>query len=98
MHKLIVSQVRDVTSDTKRLKDLYQAHEILSVLQDNRPYDIQPAWDNLVARGPKWKKYAEAGLAAMERRYGKLEISPNVAGSPAPIQAQQPVQAASAQL
>jgi len=74
MHKLIVSQVRDVTSDIKRRKDLYQVHQLLSVLQVNRPFDIQPAWNNLIARGPKWKKYAETGLAAMENLYGELEI------------------------
>ena len=72
MHKLIVSQVRDASSNTKRPKDLYQAHQILSVLQENRPFDIQPAWDNLIGRGPKWKNYAEAGLAAMEKLHGKL--------------------------
>jgi hypothetical protein len=75
MHKLIVSQVRDVAGDAKRSKDLYQAYQILSVLRDNRPFDIQPAWENLISRGPKWQKYAEAGLAAMESRYGKLEIN-----------------------
>lgn len=74
MHKLLVSQVRDATSATKRPKDLYQAHQILSVLQENRPFDIQPAWDNLIERGPKWEKYAVAGLAAMERLHGKLDI------------------------
>lgn len=73
MHKLIVSQVRDVTSDAKSRKDLYQARQILSILQENRPFDIQPAWDNLMSRGPKWQKYAKAGLAAMENQFGKLE-------------------------
>jgi hypothetical protein len=73
MHKLIVSQVRDASNATKRSKDLYQAHQILSVLQENRPFDIEPAWENLIERGPKWKKFAEAGLAAMEDRYGKLD-------------------------
>jgi len=74
MHKLIVSQVRDVTSDAKSQKDLYQAHQLLSVLQENRPFDIQSAWDNLMSRGPKWQKHAKAGLASMENQYGKLEI------------------------
>lgn len=75
MHKLIVSQIRDASNDAKRPKDLYQAFQILSVLQENRPLDIQPAWQNLIERGSKWKKYAEAGLAAMEKLYGKLELS-----------------------
>jgi hypothetical protein len=75
MHKLIVSQVRDMAGDAKRPKDLYQAFQILSVLQENRPFDIQPAWEDLVGRGSKWRKYAEAGLTAMEKQYGKLDIN-----------------------
>jgi hypothetical protein len=74
LHKLIVSQVRDVSADAKRPKDLYQSYQILSVLQESRPFDIQPAWQNLIERGPKWEKYAKAGLAAMEKLYGSLEL------------------------
>lgn len=70
MHKLIVSQVRDVSSDAKSIKDIYQAHQLLSLLREERSADIQPAWDNLINRGPKWRKYAESGLAEMEKRYG----------------------------
>ncbi len=72
MHKLIVSQVRDVSNDAKRRKYLYQAFVIMSVLQENRPFDIKPAWDDLVGRGPRWKKYGEAGLAAMKKIYGDV--------------------------
>jgi len=72
MHKLIVSQLRDLSANPKRLKDLYQAHQILLVLQESRPFDIEPAWQDLVRRGPKWKKCAEAGLLAMEKRYGSV--------------------------
>ncbi len=78
IHKLIVSQVRDVSTHAKKAKDLYQAHQLLSVLQEDRPFDIKPAWENLIARGPKWKKNAEAGLVEMERRYGKLKIGINI--------------------
>lgn len=74
MHKLIVSQIRDESNDAKRPKDLYQAFQILSVLQDNRPFDIQPAWENLIGRGSKWEKYAKRGLEAMEKLYGKLDV------------------------
>ncbi len=55
LHKLIVSQVRDMAGDAKRPKDLYQAYQILSLLQENRPFDIRPAWEDLIARGPNWK-------------------------------------------
>jgi len=74
MHKLIVSQVRDVSASAKSQKDIYQAHQLLSFIKEERPGDIQPAWDNLVAGGPKWKKRAEAGLADMQKRFGDLRI------------------------
>jgi hypothetical protein len=74
LHKLIVSQVRDVAGDSKRPKDLYQAYQILSLIQENRPFDIKPAWQNLIERGPKWKKYAEAGLSAMVKQCGTFSI------------------------
>jgi hypothetical protein len=75
IHKLIVSQVREASSAAKQSKDLYQAHQILSLLQEQRPFDIQPAWNNLIERGPKWKKYAEAGISEMSRRYGKIDVN-----------------------
>ena len=75
MHKLIVSQVRTTAGDAKRPKDLYQAYQILSVLRENRPFDLPPAWESLITRGPKWQKYAVAGLEAMEKRYGKLDVA-----------------------
>jgi hypothetical protein len=74
MHKLIVSQVRDVSSSAKRQKDVFQAHQLLSLIQDQRPGDIQPAWDNLVARGLKWEKLAKAGLAEMQKRFGEIRL------------------------
>jgi hypothetical protein len=74
MHKLIVSQVRDVSASAKSLKDIYQAHQLLSLIKDERPGDIQPAWDNLIARGPRWKKHADAGLAEMKKRFGDIEL------------------------
>ena len=75
LHKLIVSQVRDMAGDAKRPKDLHQAYQILSVLRENRPFDIRPAWEDLIGRGPKWKKYASAGFTAMEKLHGKMDIN-----------------------
>jgi hypothetical protein len=72
LHKLIISQVRDSSRNTKSDKDLHQAYQLLSLLHTIRPDDIQLAWENLIGRGPKWKKPVEKGMAAMERRFGKL--------------------------
>jgi len=74
MHKLIVSQVRDVSAAAKSHKDLFQSNQLLTLLKNERPGDIQPAWDNLVERGPKWKKCAEAGLAEMQKRFGEFRL------------------------
>jgi len=74
MHKLIVSQVRDISKKAKAEKDLHQAFLLLTILKEERPDDVPPAWEDLVSRGPKWKKLAEAGLAAMEKRYGSKVI------------------------
>ena len=74
MHKLIVSQVRDVSASAKSQKDLYQAHQLLTLIKEERPADIKPAWDNLVARGPRWKKHAEAGITAMQKRFGDIRL------------------------
>jgi hypothetical protein len=73
-HKLVISQVRDIAKDEKAAKDLLQAYQLLSAIQELRPADIKPAWQDLLSRGPKWKKYAQAGLTKIENRYGKIEI------------------------
>jgi hypothetical protein len=70
LHKLIVSQLRDITSVLKSKKDLQQAYQILSALREDRPLSIRPAWDELISRGSKWKRHAEAGLEDMIKEYG----------------------------
>lgn len=69
-HKLIVSQVREVTSHGKAAKDLHQACQLLSFLKEERPGDLEPAWELLWSKGPKWRKHAAAGYKAMQRQYG----------------------------
>jgi hypothetical protein len=73
LHKLIVSQLREITSATKKEKDLLQAHQLLTILNEERPDDVSKAWEDIISRGPKWKKLVEAGNSDMERRFGKLE-------------------------
>jgi len=75
LHKLIVSQVRDLSSDAKRSKDLYQAFQMISFLQEERPADLKLAWDDLLNRGSSWKKLAGKGLTEMERHYGKTALA-----------------------
>jgi hypothetical protein len=75
LHKLVVSRERDVSAEAKRHKDLWQAFQLLSFFREERPFDIEPAWKELVALGPGWEKRATAGFADMERRFGIIGLS-----------------------
>ena len=66
-HKLIVSGERPAAFATKRDKDLSQAAQVLEVLVEDRPGDIDLAWEALVERGSGWTKRATVGLKALER-------------------------------
>ena len=75
LHKLIVSQLRDVTARAKSHKDLYQAYQLLTFFNRERPFELKESWRNLINRGGAWKKSAEAGLKAMEKEFGKIEVA-----------------------
>jgi hypothetical protein len=72
LHKLIISQLRDVTARAKAEKDIYQAHQILSFYNKERPVELREVWIELISRGSSWKKLAEAGRNAMQHRYGNI--------------------------
>jgi hypothetical protein len=46
-HKLWISGKRSVSEQTKALKDLRQAGDLLEVLLEDRPDDLPPAWEDL---------------------------------------------------
>jgi hypothetical protein len=61
LHKLIVSQERGVGAADKKRKDLIQATNMLELLREDRPGDIELAREALVKRGDSWvKKLATA--------------------------------------
>lgn len=60
-HKLIVATQRGVVDEAKRKKDIAQASMLLEYLIDQRPFDIEAAWQQIIQRG--WKKRAEQGFA-----------------------------------
>lgn len=49
-HKLWVSTRRSVSEQTKAMKDLRQAGDVLAVLLEDRPADVDCAWEALLAR------------------------------------------------
>lgn len=68
LHKLIVSQLREGKYREKRRKDLRQAEWLLKALLEARPYDLLGAWEDLLGRGPKWRKLAKDGLRELPDR------------------------------
>lgn len=62
LHKLIVSMVRHVSSQTKAGKDRQQAGEMLEVLMQDRPGDLELAVESLNKRPPAWRRQLRAGL------------------------------------
>jgi hypothetical protein len=60
LHKLIISQERDVASAAKKQKDLQQAISLIEVLRADRPGDLQLARTALIEHGPGWVRKVEA--------------------------------------
>jgi hypothetical protein len=61
-HKLLVSSLRSSAARSKAAKDVAQAAALIETLLEDRPEDLGDAWNDLIARGPKWKTAASAGL------------------------------------
>jgi hypothetical protein len=69
LHKLIISQERDRSAADKRKKDLVQAAEMIALLKEDHPGDLELAKEAAVARGAGWKEKMDS--AAKE---GMIEI------------------------
>ncbi len=64
IHKLIVSdRRRDGPDSLKSRKDLLQAETLMAILADDRPADLRDAYEDALARGPRWRAHLEASLA-----------------------------------
>ena len=66
LHKLVVSQRRTQVEGARKRKDLAQAAQLLSVLLTDNPGGIASAHDDLVVRGPKWRRLLLDGLEGLE--------------------------------
>jgi hypothetical protein len=62
LHKLIVSVDRSIAMQTKAGKDRQQAGEMIEVLIQDRPGDIELAVESINRRGEGWRKKLRNGL------------------------------------
>lgn len=69
LHKLLVSQTRSVTQQTKSGKDLHQAALLLEALAEDRPDDLQSAAEAFSESGPAVTKKVLRGLETAVRRW-----------------------------
>jgi hypothetical protein len=67
LHKLLVAAERSAAMATKRDKDLAQAGQVLEVLLEDRPGDVEVAWEALAARGDAWSKRVRRSLGGLGR-------------------------------
>jgi hypothetical protein len=74
LHKLAVSQLRPATFQSKAAKDIQQAGEVLKQVLENRPGDLELAWDAVDRRGARLKKAIERGLAALGKVRSDLSL------------------------
>lgn len=61
LHKLIVSVDRSIAMQTKTGKDRQQAGEMIEVLMQDRPGDIELAVESIYRRGEGWRKKLRDG-------------------------------------
>ena len=65
LHKLIVSVDRSIAMQTKAGKDRQQAAEMIEVLMEDRPGDIELAIESINRRPAGWRKKLRDGLARL---------------------------------
>ena len=62
IHKLIVANRRSGPDQIKAHKDRQQATHLIRALAEDRPADLKDAYDDAMARGPKWQDHITATL------------------------------------
>jgi hypothetical protein len=76
LHKLLVSRLRLATSESqaKATKDIRQAGELIAALADRRPYELRDTWEELVGRGPRWRRLACEAIASLDIATGSTAV------------------------
>lgn len=76
LHKLLVSRLRlsSGESQAKAAKDIRQAAELISVLLLQRPYELRDMWEELIARGPRWRQLATEAVSLLDQATGSPAV------------------------
>jgi len=74
LHKLLVYGERKGSFLQKAQKDLWQSAALLECLKSRRPWEVEEAWGELLAKGKGWVMRARQGLAALARMAPDLEV------------------------
>ncbi len=69
LHKLLVSRSRAISSQTKAIKDIHQAVQLIDVLVDDRPGDLAVAWEELRRRGRGWVQPVRTAIETWGKRH-----------------------------
>ena len=74
LHKLIVAGERPLAKIAKSNKDIQQAAALLSVLRDAAKWQVDEAWNDLIARRPGWRTRIARGRAALAKQAPELDV------------------------
>ena len=87
LHKLLVSRLRGeaAASQAKARKDIEQAGALLQVLAADRPDELAAAWQELLGRGPAWRRTAESGRNALSEHLRDLLVAPSHLSQSEPV-------------
>jgi hypothetical protein len=67
VHKLIVATRRSASARDKAEKDIRQAAELIAVLSELRPDELEDAWSEARDRGPRWAAALDRGARRLPR-------------------------------
>lgn len=70
IHKLIISQERDLSSAAKRKKDVMQAKAVLEILREDIPAEIEKALAEVSKRSGSWTRNLERACKEFEVELG----------------------------
>lgn len=71
LHKLVIAQRRIAAMQTKTIKDIEQANQLMAVLLKDRPGDLRLAWRAAMKQPKKFQQQLRAGLSKLSSKNRK---------------------------